>query len=223
MIRVFTLALVGLSLSITASALPSRYVSGVHYTTLDQPAPTADDGKIEVIEFFLYSCPHCYAFDPELRAWVEQLGQGVAFRRVPVTFGAAGPVYARMFYTAKALGVLHQLHSDIFKAIHEQGKPLLKPGAIRAFFVAHGVEGKAFDDTFGSDAVTNKVEAARALMRTYRVTSVPSLGVNGRYWVNAVQAGSHEAMLEIADFLIQRERLTEDSQAAANLATDASH
>lgn len=206
MIRAFAIALIGLSLSIPAAALPSRYVAGIDYTTLDAPVDTQSGDNIEVIEFFLYSCPHCYAFDPHIQTWAAQLPEDVTFRRVPVTFGAAGPVYARVFYTAKALGVLHKLHADVFAAIHDHGKSLLKPDAIRAFFVAHGVDGKAFDKIFNSQAISDKIKAARSLMRAYRVTSVPSLGINGRYWVNARQAGSHKAMLDIASFLIQKER-----------------
>lgn len=207
MSHALSIALIALLLSATAaSQVPSQFVAGVHYKALSEPAPTLSDDRIGAIEFFLYSCPHCYAFDPQVQAWAAQLPDDVAFHRVPVTFGAAGPVYARIFYTAKALGVLDKMHSDIFDAIHQHGNPLLKTDTVRAFFVDHGVDAAAFEKTFHSKAVTQKIKAASALMRAYGVRSVPSIGVDGEYWISTRMAGSHEAMLEIADYLIQRER-----------------
>lgn len=207
MSRALPVTLIGLLLTTTAMAqAPSRYIAGEHYSVLSEPAPTQSGDRIGVIEFFLYSCPHCYAFDPSMQAWANDLPKDVAFRRVPVTFGAAGRVYARVFYTAKVLGVLDKLHSKIFDAIHQHGKPLIKHDAIRAFFVAHGVSGEAFDKTFFSDTVDAKIKAASKLMRAYRVMSVPSLGINGHYWISTGMAGSHQAMLKVADFLIDRVR-----------------
>lgn len=204
--RVFTAVLIALILPLAATAQPpTRYVAGEHYTKLPERGIVRSEDRVEAIEFFLYGCPHCHAFEPRVHSWTEGLGDDVAFRRVPVTFGSAGPIYARVFYTAKVLGVLDEVHGDIFDAIHEQGRPLVERDAIRTFFVEHGVEGAAFDRTFDSDAVREKVEAATALARSYRVTSVPSIGVNGRYWVNSKQAGGNAAMLSVADYLIERE------------------
>lgn len=201
------IALVSLLLAAAATAqIPSRYMAGADYKKLPEPAETSSGEQIEVIEFFLYTCPHCHAFDPQVQAWADKLADDVYFHRVPVLFGRNGDVYARMFYSAKILGVLDKLHAKIFDAIHEQGKPLNDAEAIRAFFVAHGVSGKAFDRVFHSDKVDAKLAAAKSLMRSYGVISVPSLGVNGRYWINAKQAGSHKTMLNIADYLLQRTR-----------------
>lgn len=207
MMRAPAVALIGLLFAATAGAqTPSRYIAGTHYAKLPEQAATQSGDRVEVVEFFVYGCPHCHAFDPKVQAWADVLPEDVAFRRVPATFGSAGPVYARIFYTARALDVLDAVHADVFDAIHEQGRRLIERDAIRQFFVAHGVEGDAFDETFGSQAVTDRVKAAKRLMKSYRVTSVPSLGVDGRYWINSRQAGGHQAMLEIADDLIARSR-----------------
>lgn len=184
----------------------ARYVAGEHYTALPEPAPTKAGDKVEVVEFFLYACPHCYHFEPRVRTWAEELPEDVTFRQVPATFGRPGPVHARLFYTAEELGVLGDLHTDVFTAIHENKRPLMRRNDIRSFFVEHGVDGTAFDKVFDSREVAAKVEQAEALMRAHRVASVPSLGVNGRYWVGGRQAGGNRAMLEVAEFLIRRER-----------------
>lgn len=184
----------------------ARYVAGEHYTVIDNPVQPPDDGRVHVIEFFLYSCPHCYHFEDTINAWAAQLPDDVAYRKVPVLFGRRGKIYARMFYTEKQLGVFDQLHERIFDAIHQQGKPLDTAAAIRKFFVAHGVDGQAFDKAFRSKAVDQQIEKAGKLMRAFRVMAVPTMGVAGRYWISGRQAGSNKDMLDVVDYLIEKTR-----------------
>ena len=100
-------------------AQPATPAEGVHYVRLAEPAPAGPAGKIEVIEFFWYECPHCNAFEPALEAWTKQQGDDVAFRRVPVWFREE-PFTAqqRLFYALEALGALPTLHRKVFYAIH---------------------------------------------------------------------------------------------------------
>lgn len=191
--------------ALAQGSFPARFLPGEHYRPLEERAPTAGNG-IEVVEFFLYSCPHCRAFEPDFEAWAAEPPAGTSVRRVPVTFGGAGPVYARLFYTAERLGVLDSIHGEVFAAIHDDGRRLTDRDAIRAFFVEHGVEGEVFDAAFDSDEVAKRVERADALMRAYRVMSVPSLGVNGRYWISGPMAGGQDRMLGVAEYLIAQER-----------------
>lgn len=199
------LAWLAFGAGVSAQPLMTRYVAGEHYQAIDQPVESKGDA-IPVIEFFLYSCPHCYHLEPDVAAWRESLADDVVFRRVPVLFGADGRLYARMYYTAQALGVLERLHPKIFNAIHERGLALTTPDAIRAFFVTHGVDGERFDTVFDSAAIDKKVAYAGELMRRFKVRAVPSLGVAGRYWVTGRMAGSNAAMFKVADYLIERAR-----------------
>ncbi len=195
----------GLVTAANAQGLMARYVSGEHYQTIDEPvAQTGDD--IPVVEFFLYSCPHCYHLEADVAEWRQGLSEDVAFERVPVLFGANGPIYARMFYTAEVLGMLDSLHPEIFTAIHERRKPLATSDAVRAFFVDQGVDADRFDSVFNSDVVDQKMNEAGELMRAFKVTAVPSLGVAGKYWVTGRMAGGNDALFSVADYLIDRER-----------------
>jgi thiol:disulfide interchange protein DsbA len=174
------------------TGFPARYLSGEHYRTLSEPAPAAAD-RVEVLEFFLYACPHCRAFEPAFRDWAADAPGDVRVRRVPVLYGAAGRTYARLFYTARSLGVLEELHGAVFAAIHDDGRRLTDRAAIRALFLAHGVDGAAFDAAFDSEDVA-------------AVTSVPSLGVNGKYWISGAMAGGQDRMTAVADYLVAKER-----------------
>lgn len=188
-----------------AQSLVVRYLPGEHYQPIPEPVEYAGDA-IPVIEFFLYSCPHCYALDDAMTEWQKTLPDDVAFRRVPVVFGAGGRAYARLFYTEKILGVFDQMHAKIFDAIHNQGKRLSNFEAARAFFVAHGVDGERFEKVYNSPEVDKKVARAFELMRAFQVRAVPSLGVAGQYWVTGVMAGSNEAMFDVAEYLISKSR-----------------
>lgn len=189
-----------------AQSLISRYVAGNDYLVSDQPLSQPEDGKIHVVEFFLYSCPHCFHLEPELNDWRAGLGDDVEFSRVPVLFGAGGQVYARLYYAAEQLGVLDKVHEDIFHAVHEQGRRLLSEDDIRDFMEAHGVDGDRFVQAFESDAVTAKLREAGETMRAMHVTATPSLGIDGRYYISGRTAGSNTRMFTVADYLIDQER-----------------
>lgn len=193
--------------TVVNAQFPARYVAGEHYTVLEASAPTrAEAGQLEVIEFFVYGCSHCYEFDPMVTEWASELADDVTFRRVPATFGQVGPIYARVFYTAKALNLGQAFHEAFFDGIHQAGRRLVATDDIRAFFVEQGVVGRAFDETFNSEAVDERVANATSLMRAYGVTAVPSLGVAGRFWTNPRQTGGYQPMLDTTDFLLDRAR-----------------
>lgn len=213
--RIIVLALLGLavSLPVSAQSLISRYVAGNDYKVVEPSRAGAarDHGRIRVTEFFLYSCPHCYRFEPELNAWHKQ-HPNVAFSRVPVLFGSGAQPYARLYYTEVKLGVVDQLHDAIFDAIHQDGRPLASEGAMRQFMVAHGVNGQRFDDAYNSPQVKNAVGDIVERMRRYPVTAVPSLSVAGHYWTSGRLAGSNERMLKVVDYLIEREQSDSDTR-----------
>jgi thiol:disulfide interchange protein DsbA len=190
----------------SAQGLVSRYVEGEHYKVAETPVPQPDDGKVHVVEFFLYSCPHCYQLEPELEEWRKSLPDGVEFSRVPVLFGAGGQKYARLYYTAQQLGVLEHVHRRIFDAIHQDGHRLLSASAMRDFMEAQGVDGDRFAQVFKSDAVSDKVRAAGQTMRAYQVRATPSMGVAGQYYVSGRTAGNNDRMFDVVDYLTRKER-----------------
>src|SRR5438445_166886 len=75
------------------------------YGTLTPPQPTEGGGKIEVIEFFWYGCPHCYHLEPQVNAWLKTIPQDVVFRRVHALPSPAWAPHAQIFYTLQAMGL----------------------------------------------------------------------------------------------------------------------
>jgi thiol:disulfide interchange protein DsbA len=193
--------------AITTIETPSaRYVAGVHYERLPVPAPTsAADGQIEVCEFFMFGCVHCYDFEPILTSWVDAHSEVVDFVRVPALFNEVAVLHAQAFYTAEALGAADEFVGPFYTAIHERGLSMSSVTDIRDFFVAHGIDAARFDATFDSDAVRGDLRRAAELNRLYRVDATPTIGVAGKYRTNASMAGSNEAMFEVVDALVDAE------------------
>lgn len=213
LIRICSLA-IALIASAALADEPMQYEAGTHYAVLDIPIHTPDPDKIEVTEYFSYGCPHCFEFDPQITAWKNQLPDDVEFDRTPAIWSKDYAVYAQTYYTAQALGVLDKVHTPIFQAIHAQGKRLNTPELMAKFFAQFGVDPVDFAKTYASFGVRASVQQAEARGRAYRASGVPTLIINGKYRVDGGMAGSHENMLKVADFLIDKERKA--MQAGAN-------
>ena len=189
-------------------------VEGRQYQTLSQALPTPP-GKIEVVEFFWYGCPHCYAFEPLIEAWAKQLPADVAFRKVHVAFRANVKIHQRMFYALEALGKEAATRPAIFAAMHQQGLALDDVKSQAKFLGNLGVDAAKYQDAYNSFGVQTKCTQAEKLSEAYRIDGVPSIGVGGRFLTSPSQAGGGQRLpehelgqkaLQITDFLIQRVR-----------------
>ncbi len=205
--------LAGALASPRAAAQPAP-VQDVHYVRLAQPVPVTP-GRIEVVEFFWYECPHCNAFEPALEAWAGRQPEDIAFRRVPVWFREE-PFTAqqRLFYALESLGLLPTLHRRIYHAIHAERTRLRSTEDMLAFVTRNGVDGDKFMAAFNSFAVQAKGLQARQTAAAYKIDAVPAMGVHGRFYTNGTLAnaggsgkgGSNERMLAVVDALIARVR-----------------
>jgi thiol:disulfide interchange protein DsbA len=181
-------------------------LAGIHYAVLPEPAPTSSGtDRIEVCEFFMFLCVHCYDFEPGLRTWEAAQGDEVALVRVPALFNPVARLHAQAFYTAEALGRGDALIQPFYDEVHRRGNPLDSVEAIRAFFGRQGIDAARFDASFASADVAARLAQAEQLNRLYRVNATPSIGVNGRYLTNASMAGSNAAMLEVVNALVEAE------------------
>ncbi len=201
---VFAAGLCNLSL---AQAQVGGPTAGVDYQRLDKPAPVdTPAGKIEVIEFFWYSCPHCNAFEPTLDAWIKRAPQDVVIKRVPVGFRPDFAPQQRLFFAIEAMGLVEKLHAKVFYAIHVERQRLDTPETIADWVVKQGVDKAKFLEQFNSFSAASKQKRAVQLQDAYRVEGVPSLGIAGRFYTDGTLAKSMERALQITDQLISEVR-----------------
>lgn len=193
-------------ISISSVSFATDYEAGTHYKVLEEPVAVLQDGKVHVEEAFWYGCPHCYDLESKITPWKKNLASNVAFEGVPAMFGRTWVIHAQLYYTADALGVLDQVHGQIFDAIHLQKQRLLSKEDQRDFLIAKtGVTAEAFDKAYDSFAVRSRMTRGDKRIRSFKITGVPALVINGKYVVDATSAGSQEGMLEVADYLIKKE------------------
>ncbi|MDX1634527.1 MAG: thiol:disulfide interchange protein DsbA/DsbL [Marinobacter sp.] len=192
--------------SFGAQAQSTEFREGEHYRALSNPVPTGSGDKIEVAEVFWYGCPHCYSFKPLIEKWEQDLPEDVQFELLPAALGQSWEPHARAFYTVKALDKFEQTHDALFDALARDRKPLNDAESLADFLSEYGVDPEKFVKTFNSFGVNAKMQQAQAKIRGARITGVPAMLVNGKYVVSASLAGSHEQMLEVVDYLIEKER-----------------
>jgi thiol:disulfide interchange protein DsbA len=183
-------------------------VEGKNYVRLTQPVATSvGPGKIELIEFFWYGCPHCNAFEPALDAWSKQLQSDVVFHRVPVAFRPDPFVaHQRIFYALDSLGLIESMHRKVFYGIHHDHHRLDKPDEISAFMAQNGVDPAKFMQAYNSFSMQTKLRQADQLVAGYMIDGVPAIGVHGRFYTSGPLAGDNEKSLVVADVLVQRLR-----------------
>ncbi len=198
-----TAALAGTVMLSRAQAQTRKPEAGHEYLKLERPVPVeAPSGKIEVVEFFWYNCPHCNAFEPSLEAWSKTLPADVVLRRIPVGFRDDFVPQQRLFFTLQSMGLVNKLHAKVFAAIHTDRMDLTRRDAIAGWVAQQGVDRAKFLATFDSPEIGKLVSQAIALQDAYGVSGVPALGVAGRYYTDGSIAGSMARVLQIVDYLV---------------------
>ena len=192
-----------LPLLASAQATPTE---GRQFLKVEPPVPLLAPGKIEVLEFFSYACPHCHAFEPTLEAWTKKLPADVVFQRVPAPFLMNAENFMRTYYALETMGQVASMQRKIFNAVHVERLHLDKPADIAALVGKSGIDSTKFLDVFNSFSVATSVTRAKKLAAAYKLDSVPTLAVNGRFRTSPSDAGSGDQALAVVDFLIQRAR-----------------
>jgi thiol:disulfide interchange protein DsbA len=188
-------------------AASEPFQEGKDYVRLPAAQPTSSSpDQIEVAEAFMYSCPHCYAFEPDLARWVSHKPANVSFVRLPVNFNVVAALHMRAYYAAQSLGVLESIHQAFFDEIHLHHNQLGDSAAVVKFFVEHGVQEKAITDAMRSFAIDASMRKTEALLRRYEVASVPTLIINGKYRTDVGMAGGATRVFEVVEFLIHKEQ-----------------
>ena len=202
----------------TASAAAtggSQWQDGVNYTRTVPAQPTnVPAGQVEVLEFFWYACPHCYALEPTVQAWLKSKPAYITFTRVPVEWNEGHRSLAHLFYALEAMGKLNDVHGEIFKEIQVNGDPLIGPDPnnvaaaerIQVSFIKKlGLSDADFEKAYQDMNVQTAMQRADQLVERYRVTAVPTFVVNGKYTTDVTMAGGPEKLMSLLSDLAAQE------------------
>ena len=207
--RLFSTAMLSVTawLGHTSAWAQQAFRSGKDYITLERSVATeAGTGKIEVLEFFWYSCPHCNQFEPAFEQWAKNAPKDVVVRRVPVAFRDDFVPQQRLYYTLEAMNLVEKMHIRVFTAIHGEKLMLNSDAAVLAWAEKQGIDKTKFEQAYKSFGVATKSKRAVQLQNDFKIEGVPSLGVAGRFYIDGTLAGSMPRALQVADALIAQSR-----------------
>ena len=195
-----------LSLSGFVSAQGQKIEEGFDYRVLPIAQPVETKGKVEVIEFFWYGCPHCYDFEPELSSWVKRQPKDVVFKRVPVAFRDDFMPHSQLFYALEAMGKGDALNEKVMYAMHKENKRLLTEPEIADWVASQGIDRNTFLATYRSFAVISKARAAKQMAEAYRIDGVPTIVMQGKYVTSPSIAGTKAKAILVMDYLEEKIR-----------------
>ena len=184
----------------------TNYQAGIHYTVLNPAWDTETEDEVVVYEFFGYLCPHCYSFQPYMKAFEQRKKDNVKLVRVPVVFQPIWKIYAQAYYTAESMGLLEKTHNAFFEAIHQHKKQFRTIEQIADWYASgYGVDKDQFLSTAKSFMVDGMIRKGDQMMRQMQVQSTPTVIVNGKFKPNAKQLKTRDGMMDLVDYLIEQE------------------
>ena len=202
-------------MAFSVAATPIDPAEGVEYQRLQTPQPTDTGKKVEVLEFFWYNCPHCFAFEPSLSDWGKKRGTSIVLRRVPVGFRESFIPQQKLYFTLEIMNRF-DVHRAVFDAVHVAKQKLDKEEQIVEFIEKQDVDKKKFLETFNSFTVQSKVNRVRQLMEAYRIDGVPTVVIDGQYITSpsivgtALRGQSEQALnaatLQVMDALLAKKK-----------------
>ena len=201
-------ALSGLGMSPAAALAQGTPVAGQDYKQLKTPLPEPKNGKIEVIEFMWYGCPHCFHFEPTIEPWIAKLPADVHFRRVPVAFDALKEVHQQIYFTWEVMGLLDQMHKKTFDRFHVTRRPINSESDMLQFAQENGLDVAKVKSAWESFGVQTKMRQATQLSQDYDIDGVPTMAIHGRYTTSPSTAKGEVQCLGVTDFLINQIRRT---------------
>jgi thiol:disulfide interchange protein DsbA len=189
-----------------SAAAQGTFVEGTDYQRIASPVKTSQPDKIVVTEIFWYGCPHCFRFEPYVERWAAGLPEDVVFEQVPSSLNPRWTEHARAYYAFKMMGALEQTHKALFDAIHLKRQRITSLDSLAEFAADQGLDEKAFRDNYFSFPVETQIRKNIQTEKRYGHQGVPAVIVNGKYLVSASLAGSNERMIQIMNFLVDKER-----------------
>ncbi len=208
--KIAALAATLLTFALTASAQAQQ-----PFQVLNPPQPPDGGGKIEVVEFFWYGCPHCYTLEADVSAWLKNVPKDVVFKRVPATPNEQWAESAKIYYTLEAMGLLEQYHGKVFDAFHKENQNLGNKRIREEWMKKNGIDLAKYAEVEKSFTVATKLQRARQMTVNYKVDGVPRVFVNGKYYTAPEFAGGGSRVFQVVDQLVAQARKEQTAAAPA--------
>jgi len=201
-----SLALLAGALALTAGSSTVLAQAANGYELIDPPQNTSTKDSVEVIEFFWLGCPHCYAFEPSIGAWEKDMPENVTFLREAPPLNPSWENHSRGFYAAQVMDKEHEFVEAMFKAIHEDRKPMRDPKKIADLAEEVGMDRDKFLSTMKSFAVETRLRRSIQMAQSAGISGVPAIVVNGKYRTGSRLAGGNAGIIDVINRTVEIEK-----------------
>jgi protein dithiol oxidoreductase (disulfide-forming) len=192
--------------AIAGGAHAQEFTEGNHFKKLKTAVPVAGGKKIELVEFFLFTCPYCNGLETPLNEWLAKQNADVVFRKEHMIGPGFGGKHQQFFYSLVSMGVQAKVIPKMFDTIHRDNKRPSDVNALADVAAAAGVDRKTFLEVFKSFGVRTRMNQSDQLAKQYLVEGVPHFGINGRYVTAPKLAGGNDKLFLLLDQVIAQER-----------------
>lgn len=148
---------------------------------------THTPGKVKVMEFADFYCPHCHQFDETgLPLLVKEFGSKLEVTMVgfPVIRGKL-PTPFDMYEQAKMMGKGNEMKTVLFRTIHKDKIDGVLDRSIREVLIREvGLDPKAFEDGMAGGKPAKAVEDGKRWGERIKVSSTPSILLDGNIKVD---------------------------------------
>lgn len=170
--------------SSSAPAAPVELNEGVNYTVLSTPIPQQQAGKIEVLEFFGYFCPHCAHLEPVLSEHIKTFKDDTYMRREHVVWGDEMKPLARLAAAVEMAGESDKANSHIFDAMVNQKINLADIDTLKKWLSEQtAFDGKKVLAAFEAPESQARSAQMEELTNKFQISGTPTVIVGGKYQV----------------------------------------
>jgi len=194
-----------LCLVMFVAVLPAHaqsFVEGTHYSVISAGSLSSTD---EVVEYFSFSCPGCYAIEPTLNA-LQKARPSIPLRKVHMPFGGRNAKYSQQAFVLMQLLNVTEHTDKIFSRIHTERNLFSSSSEVIDYFVTLGFERDLVEKTSDSFAADTMIRTMNQQGQKSQISSVPSIVINRKYLVELKWVNSANDLANLIDYLLKLDK-----------------
>ena len=158
--------------------------------------------QVEMIEFFNYSCGHCYKFLETSKKLHQKFKDKLYHKKYPIFWGEQTALPAKAFYISDELGLEEKFTQELFDTNFKLHINIFQPRVIQRLSQHYKIE-QEIKEGMKSPAIEAKVNESLALAKTYKANETPTIILNKVLKVTpSISGGTTEMMTENLELII---------------------
>jgi len=159
--------------------------------------------QVEMIEFFNYSCGHCYRFLETSKKLHAKFKDKLHHKKYPIYWGQQTALPAKAFYITDELGLEEKFTQELFDTNFKLQINIFQPRVIQRLSQHYKIE-QEIRDGMKSPVIEAKVNESLALANKYNANETPTIILNKVLKITpSISGGTTEMMTENLELIIE--------------------